>query len=109
MSAVEHVKHECEWPRNFTQEVSHRKLIFFQVALQNTKGMSCELHDNRLVGLSVQGRNISGLQERVNITMNLAKDINVTTASVHRSVSKRNVCEPYRIPEKKIISIHDGM
>ncbi|XP_034087778.1 adhesion G-protein coupled receptor G5-like isoform X2 [Gymnodraco acuticeps] len=37
---------------------------------------SAELHENRLVGLSVRGKNISGLQERVNIT--LAVSVNDT-------------------------------
>ncbi|XP_033972274.1 adhesion G-protein coupled receptor G5-like isoform X28 [Trematomus bernacchii] len=37
---------------------------------------SAELHESRLVGLSVRGKNISGLQERVNIT--LAVSVNDT-------------------------------
>ncbi|KAI3377619.1 hypothetical protein L3Q82_008775, partial [Scortum barcoo] len=34
------------------------------------------LYGSRLVGLSVRGKNISGLQERVNITMNLTLGVN---------------------------------
>lgn len=37
-----------------------------------------EVYDQRLVGLSVQGKKISGLQERFNITMNFTTTINVT-------------------------------
>ncbi|XP_026150135.1 adhesion G-protein coupled receptor G5-like [Mastacembelus armatus] len=33
------------------------------------------LYENRLVGMSVSGKNISGLKERVNITMNLTTNI----------------------------------
>ncbi|XP_026234268.1 adhesion G-protein coupled receptor G1-like isoform X2 [Anabas testudineus] len=36
------------------------------------------IYENRLVGLSVSGKNISGLHERVNITMNVATAINET-------------------------------
>uniref|UniRef100_UPI0037E841D8 adhesion G-protein coupled receptor G1-like n=1 Tax=Semicossyphus pulcher TaxID=241346 RepID=UPI0037E841D8 len=39
---------------------------------------SSDVYENRLVGLSVQGKNISGLQERVNITMNFTMAINET-------------------------------
>ncbi|XP_035760520.1 adhesion G-protein coupled receptor G5-like [Neolamprologus brichardi] len=37
-----------------------------------------EVYDQRLVGLSVQDKNISGLQERINITMEFTKDIDET-------------------------------
>ncbi|XP_055363338.1 adhesion G-protein coupled receptor G2-like isoform X2 [Betta splendens] len=36
------------------------------------------LYENILVGLSVSGKNVSGLQERVNITMNVTTPINET-------------------------------
>ncbi|KAF3686946.1 hypothetical protein EXN66_Car002618 [Channa argus] len=36
------------------------------------------LYESRLVGVSVGGKNVSGLQERVNITMNLTTVINNT-------------------------------
>ncbi|XP_030582181.1 adhesion G-protein coupled receptor G5-like [Archocentrus centrarchus] len=41
-------------------------------------GASYEVYDQRLIGLSVQGRNISGLQQRVNITVNLTRKTNET-------------------------------
>ncbi|XP_014185164.2 adhesion G-protein coupled receptor G2-like isoform X2 [Haplochromis burtoni] len=37
-----------------------------------------EVYDQRLVGLSVQGKKISGLQERINITMEFTKKIDET-------------------------------
>ncbi|XP_038556694.1 adhesion G-protein coupled receptor G2-like [Micropterus salmoides] len=37
-----------------------------------------DLYEGRLVGLSVRGKNITGLQERVNITMTLTMGINET-------------------------------
>ncbi|XP_039469442.1 adhesion G-protein coupled receptor G1-like isoform X1 [Oreochromis aureus] len=37
-----------------------------------------EVYDQTLVGLSVQDKKISGLQERINITMEFTKDINET-------------------------------
>ncbi|XP_030582180.1 adhesion G-protein coupled receptor G2-like [Archocentrus centrarchus] len=45
---------------------------------QNISGASYDVYDQRLVSLSVKGRNISGLQQRVNITMNITKEINET-------------------------------
>ncbi|XP_044061001.1 adhesion G-protein coupled receptor G2-like [Siniperca chuatsi] len=47
-----------------------------------TWGASDVLYERRLVGLSVRGKNISGLQERVNITMNLTTGINETQKPV---------------------------
>ncbi|GAA6225904.1 adhesion G-protein coupled receptor G5-like [Lates japonicus] len=41
-------------------------------------GASAVLYENKLVGLSVRGKNIAGLQERVNITVNLTVGINET-------------------------------
>ncbi|XP_039650107.1 adhesion G-protein coupled receptor G2-like [Perca fluviatilis] len=49
-------------------------------------GSSHELYESRLVGLSVRGKTISGLQERVNITVNLAG--NGTTTSFNRSLTE---------------------
>ncbi|XP_073320963.1 adhesion G-protein coupled receptor G1-like [Pagrus major] len=37
-----------------------------------------EIYESRLIGLSVRGKNVSGLQERVNITMNLTLNRNET-------------------------------
>ncbi|XP_030269355.1 adhesion G-protein coupled receptor G1-like isoform X2 [Sparus aurata] len=37
-----------------------------------------EIYESRLIGLSVRGKNVSGLQERVNITMNLTLKENET-------------------------------
>ncbi|XP_039868077.1 adhesion G-protein coupled receptor G2-like isoform X1 [Simochromis diagramma] len=41
-------------------------------------GSQYEVYDRALVGLSVEGKNISGLHQRVNITINLTKKINET-------------------------------
>lgn len=43
------------------------------------------LYESRLVGLSVRGKNISGLHEHVNITMNLTMGVNVTKTPLHAS------------------------
>ncbi|XP_030582170.1 adhesion G-protein coupled receptor G1-like [Archocentrus centrarchus] len=45
---------------------------------ENIFGSSYEVYDQRLVGLSVQGKNISGLQQRVNITVEITRKINET-------------------------------
>lgn len=47
---------------------------------------SDELYDRRLLGLSVRGKNISGLQERVNITINFTTSINVTVLLLNSSL-----------------------
>ncbi|XP_032376217.1 uncharacterized protein LOC116692218 [Etheostoma spectabile] len=49
-------------------------------------GRSYELYERRLVGLSVAGKNITGLQEHVNITVNLAG--NGTTTSFNKSFTE---------------------
>ncbi|XP_060901079.1 adhesion G-protein coupled receptor G5-like [Labrus mixtus] len=46
-------------------------VVFLMLTLPGTNKTSEVLFENRLVGLSVSGRNISGLQDRVNITMNM--------------------------------------
>ncbi|XP_026031548.1 adhesion G-protein coupled receptor G2-like [Astatotilapia calliptera] len=45
---------------------------------QRILGSQYEVYDRLLVGLSVEGKNISGLQQRVNITINLTREINET-------------------------------
>ncbi|KAL3992608.1 adhesion G-protein coupled receptor G5 [Sarotherodon galilaeus] len=45
---------------------------------QSILGSTYEVYDRALVGLSVEGKNISGLQQRVNITINLSKEIHET-------------------------------
>ncbi|XP_076743539.1 adhesion G-protein coupled receptor G2-like [Maylandia zebra] len=45
---------------------------------QRILGSQYEVYDRLLVGLSVEGKNISGLQQRVNITIKLTREINET-------------------------------
>ncbi|XP_026027989.1 adhesion G-protein coupled receptor G2-like [Astatotilapia calliptera] len=58
------------------------KIIFSMLKFAETAssmvGTFHEVYDQRLVGLSVQGKKISGLQERFNITMNFTTTINET-------------------------------
>ncbi|KAL3992612.1 uncharacterized protein ACER0C_009886 [Sarotherodon galilaeus] len=60
----------------------NNKIVFCMIKWpktnQNTLESTYEVYDGRLVGLSVEGKNISGLQQRVNITINLTKEINET-------------------------------
>lgn len=42
-----------------------------------------DLYNLKLVGLLVQNKAISGLSERVNITMEVTKNINVSATSFH--------------------------
>lgn len=52
----------------------------FNVLLQVTT-MEGELYEGRLVGLSVSGKEVSNLQQPVNITIRLSSGINVTPTS----------------------------
>ncbi|XP_035538089.1 adhesion G-protein coupled receptor G5-like [Morone saxatilis] len=60
---------------------SNNTIVFCMLTWPETNGTiwgsSEKIHESRLVGLSVRGKKISGLQERVNITMNLTS-VNVT-------------------------------
>lgn len=38
---------------------------------------SVDLYEGKLIGLSVSGKNVSGLQERINITVTVTTNINV--------------------------------
>ncbi|XP_023188162.1 adhesion G-protein coupled receptor G2-like [Xiphophorus maculatus] len=53
-------------------------VVFSMIQLPKEAALerSDELYDRRLLGLSVRGKNISGLQERVNITINFTTSIN---------------------------------
>ncbi|XP_054916050.1 adhesion G-protein coupled receptor G5-like [Poeciliopsis prolifica] len=55
-------------------------IVFCMIQLPNETALerSGELYDGRLVGLSVSGRNVSGLQDRVSITINTKTRINKT-------------------------------
>nr|XP_046254104.1 adhesion G-protein coupled receptor G1-like [Scatophagus argus]XP_046254176.1 adhesion G-protein coupled receptor G1-like [Scatophagus argus] len=68
-------------PRELDAE-SGNTIVFCMLTLPEPNVTASEvsenLYENRLVGLSVQGKRISGLQERVNITINLNKGINDT-------------------------------
>ncbi|XP_025763931.1 adhesion G-protein coupled receptor G5-like [Oreochromis niloticus] len=59
-----------------------KKIVFLMIKWpetnQNILGSPYDVYDRALVGLSVQGRKISGLKESVNITINLTKEINET-------------------------------
>ncbi|KAL3992622.1 centriole, cilia and spindle-associated protein [Sarotherodon galilaeus] len=59
-----------------------KKIIFsmfkFPETVSSMFGTLHEVYEQRLVGLSVQGKKISGLQERFNITMNFTTTINET-------------------------------
>ncbi|XP_039469459.1 adhesion G-protein coupled receptor G2-like [Oreochromis aureus] len=54
----------------------NNKVVFCMIKWPETN--QDEVYDGRLIGLSVQGKNISGLQQRVNITINFTKEINET-------------------------------
>ncbi|XP_071344394.1 adhesion G-protein coupled receptor G5-like isoform X2 [Trachinotus anak] len=61
---------------------SDNTIVFCMITWPQTNetifGAPDVLYENRLVGLSVRHKNISGLQERVNITMTLTTGINET-------------------------------
>ncbi|XP_044219671.1 adhesion G-protein coupled receptor G5-like isoform X1 [Thunnus albacares] len=58
---------------------SRNTVVFCMITCpEKMGGKKGELYDGRLVGLSVREKNISGLHERVNITMNLTKGVNET-------------------------------
>ncbi|XP_074523181.1 adhesion G-protein coupled receptor G5-like [Halichoeres trimaculatus] len=55
---------------------SNNTVVFCMLTWPETNETSDVLYENRLVSISVRGKNISGLQERVNITINLTMSIN---------------------------------
>ncbi|XP_034535378.1 adhesion G-protein coupled receptor G2-like isoform X2 [Notolabrus celidotus] len=55
---------------------SNNTIVFCMLTWSGTNKTSDILYEDRLVGLSVRGKNISGLQQRVNITINLTMEIN---------------------------------
>ncbi|CAJ1048545.1 hypothetical protein L3Q82_008775%2C partial [Xyrichtys novacula] len=57
---------------------SNNIIVFCMLTWTGTNESSDVLYEDRLVALSVRGKNISGLQERVNITMSLAVGLNET-------------------------------
>eukprot|EP00064_Thunnus_orientalis_P012150 superscaffoldBa00001826_g12184 len=58
---------------------SRNTVVFCMITCpEKMGGKKGELYEGRLVGLSVREKNISGLHERVNITMNLTKGVNET-------------------------------
>ncbi|XP_032416337.1 uncharacterized protein LOC116718466 [Xiphophorus hellerii] len=63
-------------------------VVFSMIQLPKEAALerSDELYDRRLLGLSVRGKNISGLQERVNITINFTTSINVTVLLLNSSL-----------------------
>ncbi|XP_078104836.1 adhesion G-protein coupled receptor G2-like [Sander vitreus] len=69
---------------------SNNTIVFCMLTWPERSGTlwrsSHEIFESRLVGLSVRGKNISGLQERVNITVNLAG--NGTTTSFNKSFTE---------------------
>uniref|UniRef100_A0AAX7TQQ1 Adhesion G protein-coupled receptor G3 n=1 Tax=Astatotilapia calliptera TaxID=8154 RepID=A0AAX7TQQ1_ASTCA len=54
----------------------NNKIVFCMIKWPET--YQTDVYDRRLFGLSVQRKRISGLQQRVNITINLTKEINDT-------------------------------
>ncbi|XP_037835970.1 adhesion G-protein coupled receptor G2-like isoform X2 [Kryptolebias marmoratus] len=56
------------------------KIVFSKIHLPNESALihSDKLYEGTLIGLSVRGKNISGLQDRVNITINITASINKT-------------------------------
>ncbi|KAM7014927.1 adhesion G-protein coupled receptor G5-like [Tautogolabrus adspersus] len=61
--------------------VGSNTVVFSMLTLPGTNKTSEVLYENRLVGLSVSGRNISGLQERVNITMKMNSTVEIQRPS----------------------------
>lgn len=61
---------------------SDNTIVFCMLTWPETNGTIWEapgeIYESRLIGLSVRGKNVSGLQERVNITMNLTLKENET-------------------------------
>nr|XP_054594643.1 adhesion G-protein coupled receptor G2 isoform X2 [Nothobranchius furzeri] len=55
-------------------------IVFYMILLPAAFSLadSGELYSSRLIGLSVTGKEISGLQERVNITLSTATSLNMT-------------------------------
>ena len=45
--------------------------------------VSGTLYENRMVGLKVQDKNVSGLHEHINITMSFSMGINVRTTAYY--------------------------
>ncbi|XP_067351081.1 adhesion G-protein coupled receptor G2-like isoform X2 [Channa argus] len=66
-------------PRELNVGRNH-KIVFCMLTWDNGTiwNQTDVLYESRLVGVSVGGKNVSGLQERVNITMNLTTVINNT-------------------------------
>ncbi|XP_032416335.1 adhesion G-protein coupled receptor G5-like [Xiphophorus hellerii] len=69
-------------------------IVFCMIQLPNETALerSDELHGRRLVGLSVGGRSVSGLQDRVSITIN-------TETSIHKTLKPK--CVFLNTTEKK--------
>ncbi|KAK9543134.1 hypothetical protein VZT92_000936 [Zoarces viviparus] len=70
--AVNNSKVRVRLPKELDAE-SNNTIVFcmFTWSEANETALGGVLYENRLVGLSVQDKNVSGLQERVNITVNL--------------------------------------
>ncbi|XP_039981123.1 adhesion G-protein coupled receptor G5-like [Xiphias gladius] len=79
--AVANTKVSVRLPRELDPG-SDNTIVFCLLTWPETNGTifgaSGSLYENRLVGLSVRGKSISGLQESVNITMSLTVGINET-------------------------------
>ncbi|XP_036951582.1 adhesion G-protein coupled receptor G1-like isoform X1 [Acanthopagrus latus] len=79
--AVNNSKVRIQLPRELGVG-SDNTIVFCMLTWPETNGTIWEapgeIYESRLIGLSVQGKNVSGLQERVNITMNLILKENET-------------------------------
>ncbi|XP_051235835.1 adhesion G-protein coupled receptor G2 [Dicentrarchus labrax] len=79
--AVTNSKVRVQLPREL-KAGSDNKIVFCMLTWPETNGTiwgsSEPIYESRLVGLSVRGKKISGLQEHVNITMNLTMSVNET-------------------------------
>ncbi|XP_027137638.1 adhesion G-protein coupled receptor G5 isoform X2 [Larimichthys crocea] len=78
---VTNSKVRVELPQELDVE-SNNTIVFCMLTWPETNGnlwrAQYNVYESRLVGLSVGGKNISGLQERVNITMTLTTAVNET-------------------------------
>lgn len=81
--AVSNSKVRVHLPRELDARPGNT-IVFCMLSLPETNrtiwGASQELYGSRLVGLSVRGKKISGLRERVNITTNLTMGVNVSNS-----------------------------
>ncbi|XP_043955081.1 adhesion G-protein coupled receptor G2-like isoform X1 [Gambusia affinis] len=85
-------------------------IVFCTIQLPNEMALERidELYGRRLVGLSVRGRNVSGLQDRVNITINIETSKTMMPKCVFLNTTEKNFstsgCETKREQNQIICS-----